>query len=108
MKPNTLSVLLFVVSLIGASSAIAQDQSRGTGKGHNMPAFSEIDVNADGNIVADEFYQARGKRMAERAASGGKMRNAANAPSFEDIDTDGDGKVSPDEFSAHQAEHQRK
>ena len=56
----------------------------------------------------EEFYQARSKRMAERAAKGRKMRNAANAPSFEDIDLDGDGKVSAKEFSAHQTEEMAK
>ncbi len=108
MKRNTLALFLVVVSIAGASSAIAQDEARGREKGHNMPVFSDVDLNADGNIVADEFYQARSKRMAERAAKGRKMRNAANAPSFEDIDLDGDGKVSAKEFSAHQTEEMAK
>ena len=108
MKSNTLLLLIAVVSIMGVSSAIAQDQSGSKGKGHSMPVFSDLDVNADGKIVVDEFYQARSKRMAERAANGGKMRNAANAPSFEDVDADGDGEVSPGEFSAHQADQMGK
>ncbi len=108
MKRHTLSPLIVAVFIAGASSAIAQDEVRGGGKGHNMPVFSDFDLNADGKIVADEFYQARSKRMAERAANGGKMRNAANAPSFEDIDVDGDGKVSAKEFSAHKAKRRAK
>lgn len=108
MNPNTLLLSIVAISMMGASSAIAQDQSRGKGEGHRMPVFSDIDVNSDGKIMADEFYQARSKRIAERAANGGKMRNAANAPSFEDVDADGDGKVTPDEFSAHQADQKAK
>ncbi len=105
MKRNILSLLVAVIAITFATTAIAQDTSKGMGKGHKMPEFSEIDANGDGAIVADEFYEFRGKRMAERAAAGGQMKNAANAPAFEDIDTDGDGEVSPEEFSAHQAEH---
>ena len=102
MKRITVLFLVATITVAGAASAFAQDTQKG--RGNNMPTFSDIDLNSDGAIVADELYRMRGKRMAERAAQGGKLRNAANAPSFEDIDTDSDGKVSPDEFSAHQAE----
>ena len=105
MKRNIFSLLVAVIAITFATTAIAQGTSKGMGKGHKMPEFSEVDANGDGAIVADEFYQFRGERMAEHAAAGGKMKNAANAPSFEDIDTNGDGEVSPEEFSAHQAEH---
>ncbi len=70
--------------------------------------FSDIDANGDGAIEAEEFYQFRSQRMAERAAAGGNMKNAANAPTFEDIDTNGDGGVSPDEFTAFKAERMAK
>lgn len=106
MKRNSTSLLLAIILLVGAGSALAQDSTRGMG--NSMPVFSDIDLNGDGAIVTEEFYQARSKRMAERAAKGGKMRNAANAPTFESIDTDSDGKVSAEEFSAHQAEQMAK
>lgn len=102
MKRITITLLLALLSITGAPPAFAQGTT--PGKGTNMPVFSDIDLNGDGAIVATEFYQARSKRMAERAAKGGKLKNAANAPSFEDIDTDDNDKVTPDEFSAHQAE----
>lgn len=106
MKRYTLALALAFILTVAAHSAFPQEETRSNR--HNMPAFSDIDLDNDGSIVANEFYQARSKRMAERAAKGGKMRNAANAPSFEDIDTNSDGKVSPDEFSAHQAERMAK
>jgi EF hand len=102
MKRIAALYLVAAITFAGAAPAFAQDTQKG--RGNNMPTFSDIDLNSDGAIVAEELYQMRGKRMAERAAKGGKLRNAANAPSFEDIDTDSDGKVSPDEFSAYQAE----
>ena len=102
MKRNIFSLLIAVVAIAFATIAIAQDSSRG--KGQNAPVFSVIDVNGDGAIEAEEFYQFRSQRMAERAAAGGNMKNAANAPTFEDIDTNGDGGVSPDEFTAFKAE----
>ena len=69
-----------------------------------MPAFEDVDTNADGVIVADELYAMQAKRMSERAAAGGKMKNAGNRPTFEDLDLDDDGKISEEEFAAHQAE----
>lgn len=71
----------------------------------NMPSFADFDLDGNGAISSDEFYQARAERIAERAKEGRKMKNLANAPSFEDIDTDGDGAIRPEEFAAHQAEH---
>ena len=104
MKRIVFSLLIAAMSLAGAVSASAQDMQKGMGKGHSMPMFSDCDLNGDGVIIAEEFYEARSKRMAERAAEGGKLKNAANAPSFESIDTNGDGVISEEEFDLHQAE----
>ena len=71
---------------------------------HHMPRYSEVDANEDGAVSSEEFYAFRGKRMAERAEAGGKMKNAKNAPAFEDLDLDGDGNLSADEFAEHQAQ----
>ena len=101
MKRITILLLTAAATIALATSAFAQESPKRMGR--NMPAFSDVDLNGDGTIVAEELYQMRAKRMAERAADGGKLKNAANAPSFEDIDTDGNGEVSPDEFTAHQA-----
>ena len=101
MKTVLFSVLVAVLSVAAINTALAQGAQMGMHK--NMPVFSDIDLNGDGSVVADEFYQARAKHMAERAKQGGKMKNAGNAPSFEDIDTDGDSEISADEFAAHQA-----
>ena len=70
---------------------------------HQMPNYAELDANDDGSVSAEEFYAFRGKRMAERAEAGGKMKNAKNAPSFDDLDLDDDGNLSADEFAEHQA-----
>jgi len=84
-----------------------QGQGQGQGRGRNMPAYTDFDLNADGYLVEDEFYEARNIRVSERAKQGYQMRGLANAPSFADIDMNGDGKVSPQEFSAHQAQHRQ-
>ena len=105
MKRNIRSLLLAISCAALATTAVAQNSSSEMGKGHKMPMFSDIDADGDGAIVAAEFYQFRGERMADHAAAGGKMKNAAKAPTFEDIDSNGDGEVSPEEFSAHKAEH---
>ena len=86
-------------------------QGRGTGPGmgmgRNMPSFSDFDLNGDGVLHKEEFYDARAKRMYQRAEQGYPLRNAANAPDFETVDTNSDGKISEDEFKAHQAEHRK-
>lgn len=95
-----------VMLLAMSTSAVASHHCKG--KGHKMPAFGDVDLDGNGVIVAEEFYEFRGKRMAERAEAGGKMKNAANAPTFESIDLDDNGEVSPEEFAAHQAEMKQK
>lgn len=80
----------------------------GGGKhGKKMPAFTDFDLDADGNITETELNQGRAKRMSENAAEGRQMKHAADAPVFSDIDSDGDGVISEDEFAAHQAEHRK-
>ena len=87
---------------------MGQGQGRGMGngmnKGMNMPAFSDCDLNGDGKILEEEFYQARNKRMSERAEQGYQMRNAAMAPPFSVVDANGDGEISAEEFTAHQSQ----
>lgn len=77
----------------------------GAGVGRNMPAFAEFDLNGDGVLIEQEFYEARADRIKERSQQGYPMRNLANAPSFEAIDLNGDGRITPDEFTAGQAQH---
>ncbi|MCW8956866.1 MAG: EF-hand domain-containing protein, partial [Gammaproteobacteria bacterium] len=93
----------------GTGRAIGQGMGmgQGMGRGRNMPEFSEFDLNNDGVLHKEEFYEARAKRMYLRADEGFPMKNAASAPSFEDVDTDNDGKVTQEEFAAHQLSHRR-
>jgi hypothetical protein len=100
------AALLAIAAMAVSATAVAQG-THGN-KGHNMPTFSEFDLNDDGTISADEFNKARGARVAEHAAEGRQMKNLAYAPSFADIDTDADGTVSREEFAAHQAERMSK
>ncbi len=72
-----------------------------------MPVFSDFDLNGDGNIVENEFYQARNQRIAERVKQGYQMINLGNAPSFADIDTNRNGKISAEEFTAHLIQHRQ-
>lgn len=84
-----------------------QGMGRGTGVGRNMPSFSEFDLNNDGVLLEDEFIEARGERISERAKQGYQMRGLSNMLQFSAIDHDGDGKITPDEFSAGLALHRQ-
>jgi Ca2+-binding EF-hand superfamily protein len=78
-----------------------------TGRGHNMPTFSDFDLNGDGALHQQEFEQARAQRIRNRLEQGYQMRNLRYAPTFFDIDADGDGLVSTQEFAAAQAKHRQ-
>ncbi len=93
------AIALGIAALLGLSGlALAQPPQVMPGP----PAFAAIDGDGDGLVTADEFTQFRAQRMADRAAQGRPMRNAANAPAFETLDTDGDGLLTPAEMTAHQ------
>jgi Ca2+-binding EF-hand superfamily protein len=77
-------------------------KGRGTGMMRNRPAFTEFDLNADGEVTEEEFYTARNNRIKERMEQGYRMRNLPNAPTFADLDADGNGEISAEEFAAHQ------
>ena len=90
---------------MGYGMGQGQGMGNGMNMGRNMPEFSEFDLNGDGKILEDEFYEARNKRMSERAQQGYQMKNAGMAPPFSAVDTNGDGEVSAEEFSAHQSQN---
>ena len=99
---NRIAALFLLFAALCLSEASAQcPAGSDCPKAPGPPSFAEFDLDGDGAISSEEYYQARGARMAERAKEGGKLRNAAGMPTFEDIDLDGNGSLSPDEFMAH-------
>jgi hypothetical protein len=95
--------LLFLLAALAMVEAGAQCTPGGNSPA--QPTFAEFDLDGDGGITAEEYYAARGARMAERAKAGCKLKNAGNMPAFETIDLDGDGSLSPGEFTAHHRHH---
>lgn len=95
------------VIAIGLAFAFAVVTRQSVANAEEVPArgpipFSAFDENGDGAISEEEFYEARGERMATRATEGRPMRGAAKAPTFSDLDADGDGKLDPEELTAGQ------
>lgn len=71
-------------------------------------SFAGFDTNNDNSLTEKEYYDARDKRIGERAKEGRKMKGLANMASFADIDSNADGKVSQSEFVTFIAEHKKK
>lgn len=90
----------------GQQKRRAMGMGRGS-PGHNRPTFADFDTNGDGRLLEQEFYEARNRRIGERAKAGYQMRNLGKTPSFQDMDADGNGEVTPEEFAAHQARHRQ-
>jgi len=76
-------------------------------QGNTPMGFEAYDTNKDGMIVEDEFYEAKAKRMQERADAGKPMRNAGNSPDFAFFDANKDGKITPDELQKGQSLQQK-
>lgn len=56
-------------------------------------SFELYDMNKDGFVSEQEFYDLRAKRMEQKAAAGMPMKNAGNAPDFKVFDQNADGKL---------------
>ena len=105
-----ISPLFATALLLGATGVMAQ--------GMSPPSFTDLDLNGDGAIDADEFAKHQAARMSERhgKASGkgqGKGQGQGHGmgqgiPAYGDIDLDGDDFISAEEFSAHVAERHGK
>jgi hypothetical protein len=89
-----------LASILVATPLLAQH-----GPGAGPPTFEEFDLDGDGQLGEAEFYEARGQRIAERAAEGRQMKHLSEAPSFSEIDADGNGSIDSAEFASHQAHH---
>lgn len=84
-----------------------QQQTQHRMRATNMPAFTDYDLDDDGNVTEKEFYTARNNRVRQRILEGKKMRNMSNAPSFSSIDRNGDKQLSEEEFNVHQEQHMK-
>ncbi|WP_321312435.1 EF-hand domain-containing protein [Halarcobacter sp.] len=88
IKVSALFSTILCSLLIFSSLSIAQDlPQRGP-----IP-FATYDVNSDGFVSQEEFYNLRAKRIQQKVDQGMPMRNVGNSPDFELFDTNGDGKL---------------
>ncbi|TWX67613.1 EF-hand domain-containing protein [Colwellia sp. C1TZA3] len=91
----------------GYSMEPGRRKAAGMSKGRNMASFTKFDLNGDGVILKQEFYDARAARTKVGVKKGYPMRNLANAPSFEDIDSDGNGEILSEEFAQYYVNHRK-
>ncbi len=70
-----------------------------------MSKFQELDLDANGEISKQEFFDTKTANMTQKAQEGKDLKNAANAPAFEDIDANGDESISMEEFGMFAMSH---
>ena len=90
-------------------------QGNGNGQGNSgvgqkqveeiMSKFQELDLDANGEISKQEFFDTKTANMTQKAQEGKDLKNAANAPAFEDIDANGDESISMEEFGMFAMSH---
>ncbi len=90
----------------GMGPGMGMGPGGGGGPAANRPTFESFDLNGDGVLLEEEFNEAHGKRIAERAEQGYPMRGLSNMRTFAEFDADGNGQVTPEEFTAAQATRQ--
>ncbi len=98
----------FVLLMVFSAMAVAQGMGPGRGMGRNMPTFAEFDLDKSGALDKDEFIEARGMRVSERARQGRMMRGLSSMMQFADMDLDTDGRITPEEFAQGVAIHRQK
>ena len=77
------------------------------GRQGQMPSFQDFDLNGDGTLTEEEFIEARGQRVAQRAREGRPMRGLSGMLQFPDLDRNRDGKVDEQEFQTAMLSHRR-
>lgn len=97
---------------MGAAKAplAAAPMQPGAGRGgrqDQMPTFQDFDLNGDAVLTEEEFIEARGQRVAQRAQEGRQMRGLSQMMQFSDLDQNRDGKVDEKEFQAGMLRHQQ-
>jgi Ca2+-binding EF-hand superfamily protein len=99
--------VILITTMIIAIALLPVVAKAGSEKPHGPPAFTEIDVDADGFVSEEEFTEFRAARMAAMAEAGRPMKGAATAPAFDEIDIDGDGMLTEAELTAAQQAHHK-
>ena len=70
--------------------------------------FNMADVNSDGILTSQEFYNDQARKMEQKSKEGRALRGASRAPQFENVDNNKDGKVTFKEYNKFHSQRQEK
>ena len=64
----------------------------------SIQKFNMADLNKDGVLTSDEFYNDQARKMEKKMKEGKALKGASTAPRFDQVDTNKDFKVTFKEF----------
>ena len=60
--------------------------------------FNSADVNKDGLLTSEEFYNDQARKMMKKTKEGKSLKGVSTAPHFDGVDANSDGKVTFKEY----------
>lgn len=69
--------------------------------------FRTTDLNNDGVITQEEFYNEQARKMEKKAKEGRALKGASTAPQFEMVDSNKNGQITFDEYDKFHIKRQK-
>ncbi|MEA1913686.1 MAG: EF-hand domain-containing protein [Campylobacterota bacterium] len=96
MKSLAKSLMVFgILSSVAFAAPTAQEK------------FNMADVNNDGIITSEEFYNDQAKKMEKKMKEGKALKGVSTAPHFDQVDKNADQKITFEEYDVFHTARQK-